>query len=38
MSAATNFHTVTCVPTPTTRPVGIWKKSVASLADLRQRR
>src|SRR5580693_9813823 len=29
-----NRHTVTCVPTSTTRPVGIWKKSVASLADL----
>src|SRR6266542_998516 len=27
-------QTVTCVPTSTTRPVGIWKKSVASLADL----
>ena len=27
-------YTVTCVPTSTTRPVGIWKKSVASLADL----
>src|SRR5262245_1635088 len=26
-------HTVTWVPTSTTRPVGIWKKSVASLAD-----
>jgi hypothetical protein len=26
-------YTVTCVPTSTTRPVGIWKKSVASLAD-----
>ena len=25
---------VTCVPTSTTRPVGIWKKSVASLALL----
>src|SRR2546425_2065162 len=27
-------HTATCVPTSTTRPVGMWKKSVASLADL----
>ena len=27
-------QTVTCVPTSTTRPVGIWKKSVALLADL----
>jgi hypothetical protein len=27
-------HTVICVPTSTTRPVGIWKKSVASLALL----
>src|SRR6516162_4247422 len=27
-------HTTTCVPTSTTRPVGMWKKSVASLADL----
>jgi hypothetical protein len=27
-------QTVTWVPTPTTRPVGIWKKSVALLADL----
>src|SRR5262249_60029262 len=27
-------HTVTWVPTSTTRPVGIWKKSVASLAIL----
>src|SRR5262249_28775912 len=27
-------YTATCVPTSTTRPVGIWKKSVASLADL----
>src|SRR4029450_7288768 len=27
------FYTVTCVPISTTRPVGIWKKSVASLAD-----
>ena len=27
-------QTVTCVPTSTTRPVGIWKKSVASLAIL----
>src|SRR5215213_10187795 len=26
-------QTATCVPTSTTRPVGIWKKSVASLAD-----
>src|SRR5580698_10200263 len=26
-------QTVTCVPTSTTRPVGIWKKSEASLAD-----
>ena len=26
-------YTVTWVPTSTTRPVGIWKKSVASLAD-----
>src|SRR5216684_1631065 len=26
-------HTATCVPTSTTRPVGMWKKSVASLAD-----
>jgi len=26
-------YTVTCVPTSTTRPVGIWKKSDASLAD-----
>jgi hypothetical protein len=26
-------YTVTCVPTSTTRPVGMWKKSVASLAD-----
>lgn len=25
-------YTVTCVPTSTTRPVGIWKKSVASEA------
>ena len=24
---------VTCVPTSTARPVGMWKKSVASLAD-----
>ena len=30
---AGSAHTVTCVPTSTTRPVGIWKKSVASLAD-----
>ena len=28
---------VTWVPTSTTRPVGMWKKSVASLADLGQR-
>src|SRR5437868_7316213 len=28
------YQTVTCVPTSTTRPVGIWKKSVASLAVL----
>ncbi len=27
---------VTCVPTSITRPVGIWKKSVASVADLRK--
>src|SRR5262245_34627181 len=27
------YQIVTCVPTSTTRPVGIWKKSVASLAD-----
>jgi hypothetical protein len=26
-------YTVTWVPTSTTRPVGIWKKSVASLAE-----
>src|ERR1700747_3217329 len=26
-------QTATWVPTSTTRPVGIWKKSVASLAD-----
>src|SRR6476659_1399842 len=26
-------HTATWVPTSTTRPVGIWKKSVASLAE-----
>ena len=26
-------QTVTWVPTSTTRPVGIWKKSVASLAE-----
>src|SRR5215467_821566 len=30
-------QTVTWVPTSTTRPVGIWKKSVASLADLANR-
>src|SRR5215468_12537451 len=28
-----SVYTVTCVPTSTTRPVGIWKKSVASLAE-----
>ncbi len=27
-------QTVTCVPTSTTRPVGIWKKFVASVALL----
>ncbi len=27
-------YTVTCVPTSTTRPVGIWKKLVASVALL----
>ncbi len=27
------LQTVTWVPTSTTRPVGIWKKSVASLAE-----
>src|SRR5215510_9850368 len=29
-----DLQTVTCVPISTTRPVGIWKKSVASLAVL----
>src|SRR5262249_658189 len=32
-ASKTHAYTVTCVPTSTTRPVGIWKKSVASLAD-----
>ena len=38
MPAPSEFiHTVTWVPTSTTRPVGIWKKSVASLADFVRR-
>src|ERR1700730_16133869 len=33
LEALAAAYTATCVPTSTTRPVGMWKKSVASLAD-----
>lgn len=33
-NARAERQTVTCVPTSTTRPVGIWKKFVASVALL----